>query len=116
MLSSTVQSSDSERDALISRHKALYEGPEIDTRLEHLIRDAPHPTWSSWDIQRLLPASRSVSFASHVEVVSGHHTAVYMRLESIARFPDLVTTLAANMAEWVLQTFRHHPPAGIVTT
>lgn len=116
MLSSTVQSSDSERDALASRHKTLYEGPEIDTRLEHLIRDAPHPTLSSWDIQRLLHTSRSVYFDSHVEVVSGHHTGVYMRFESIARFPELVTTIAANMAEWILQTFRHHPPAGIVTT
>lgn len=116
MLSSMAKSSESAMDALVYRHKNFYEGPEIDTRLEHLIRDAPHPTLSSWDIQRLLRTSRAVYFDSHVEVVSGHHTGIYVRFESIARFPDLVTTIAANMAEWILQTFRQDPPAGIVTT
>ena len=116
MLSSMAKSSESAMDALVHRHKSLYEGPEIDIRLEHLIRDAPHPTLSSWDIQRLLRTSRAVYFDSHVEVVSGHHTGIYVRFESIARFPELVTTIAANMAEWILQTFRHDPPAGIVTT
>lgn len=101
---------------LAERQRKLYEGSEIDIRLEHLIRDIPHPTLSSWDIQRLLRHSRAVYFDSHVEVVSGHHTEVYLRFESIARFPDLVTIIATNMAEWILQTFRHDPPAGIVTT
>lgn len=116
MLSPTAHSSESAMDALIHRHKNLYDGPEIDIRLEHLIRDTPHPTLSSWDIQRLLCTSRAVYFDSHVEVVSGHHTGIYVRFESIARFPELVTTIAANMAEWILQTFRHNPPTGIVTT
>mgnify|MGYP003449283848 FL=1 len=101
---------------LVERQRKLYEGSEIDVRLEHLIRDTPHPTLSSWDIQRLLHDSRAVYFDSHVEVVSGHHTDIYLRFESIARFPDLVTIIASNMAEWILQTFRHHPPTGILTT
>lgn len=101
---------------LVERQRKLYEGSELPVRLEHLIRDAPHPTLSSWDIQRLLRDSRAVYFDSHVEVVSGHHTDVYLRFESIARFPDFVTIIAANMAEWILQTFRHDPPTGIVTT
>jgi hypothetical protein len=86
---------------LVERQRKLYEGSEIDVRLEHLIRDTPHPTLSSWDIQRLLHDSRAVYFDSHVEVVSGHHTDVYLRFESIARFPDLVTIIASNMAEWI---------------
>ena len=101
---------------LVERQRNVYEGSDIDVRLEHLIRDIPHPTLSSWDIQRLLRDSRAVYFDSHVEVVSGHHTDVYLRFESISRFPDLVTLIASNMAEWILQTFGHDPPAGIVTT
>ncbi|MGZ8384179.1 MAG: hypothetical protein ACXWWE_09235 [Nitrospira sp.] len=116
MLSSTAKSSESALDALVYRQKNLYAGPEINIRIEHLIRDAPHPTLSSWDIQRLLRTSRAVYFDSHVQVVSGHHTGIYVRFESIARLPELVTTIAANMAEWILQTFRQNPPAGIVTT
>ena len=50
---------------------------------------------SVWDIHRLLRTSRSVYFDTHVEVVSGHHTATYVRFESIARFPQLVTPLHA---------------------
>ena len=52
---------------LVERQRKLYEGSEIDVRLEHLIRDTPHPTLSSWDIQRLLHDSRAVYFDSHVE-------------------------------------------------
>ena len=116
MWSSTDHSSENALDVLVSRQKSLYEGPDIDTRLQQLIRDTPHATFSSWNIQRLLCTSRAVYFDSHVEVVSGHHTDIYVRFESIAKFPELVTTIAANMAEWILETFRHHPPAGIVTT
>ena len=101
---------------LVERQRAIYDGSDIDVRMQHLIRDTPHPTLSSWDIQRLLRASRAVYFDNHVEVVSGHHTEVYLRFESIARFPDLVTIIAANMAEWILHTFHHDPPAGILTT
>ena len=111
-----TKSSDAATLELIARQRAIYEGSEIDSRMEHLIRDTPHPTLSSWDIQRLLRASRAVYFDSHVEVVSGHHTEVYLRFESIAQFPDLITIIAANMAEWLLQTFEQHPPAGIITT
>lgn len=100
----------------VERQRAIYDGSDIDARMQRLIRDIPHPTLSSWDIQRLLCASRAVYFDSHVEVVSGHHTDVYLRFESIGRFPDLVTIIASNMAEWILQTFHHDPPAGILTT
>ncbi len=116
MMPSTAKSSESATRELVERQRTLYEGSEIELRLEHLIRDTPHPTLSPWDIQRLLRTSRAIYFDSHVEVVSGHHTDVYLRFESIARFPDLITLIASNMAEWILETFRHDPPAGIVTT
>lgn len=100
----------------VDRQRAIYDGSDIDARMQRLIRDTPHPTLSSWDIQRVLRTSRAIYFDSHVEVVSGHHTEVYLRFESIARFPDLVTLIASNMAEWIRQTFEHNPPAGILTT
>ncbi len=116
MMSSIVKSSELAIHELVDRQRKLYEGPEIEARLERLIHDVPHPTLSSWDIHRLLNTSRAVYFDSHVEVVSGHHTDIYLRFESIARFPELVTIIASNMAEWILQTFRQDPPAGIVAT
>jgi len=116
MTPSIAKSSETAIHEVVERQRMIYEGPEIDTRLERLIHDVPHPTLSSWDILQLLRTSRAVYFDSHVEVVSGHHTGVYLRFESIARFPELVTILANNMAEWILDTFRHDAPAGIITT
>ncbi|HMZ55256.1 MAG TPA: hypothetical protein PKV55_10815 [Nitrospira sp.] len=116
MLSSLDKSPDAANLELVERHRALYEGPEIDTTLAHLIRDTPRPTLSAWDIQQLLRRSRAVYFDSHVEVVSGHHTGVYLRFEAVARFPDLITRLASDMAEWIVETFGHTPPTGIITT
>lgn len=116
MIESMTKAPESAIQELVERQNTVYEGPEIDVRIERLIRDAPHPTLSPWDIQRLLRTSRSLYFDVHVEVVSGHHTATYLRFESVARFPDLMTMIAVNMAEWLLQTFRHDPPTGIIAT
>lgn len=116
MLPSIDKSPEATGLELAEQQRALYAGPEIDTMLDHLIREAPQPTLSSWDIQQLLRGSRALYFDSHVEVVSGHHTALYLRFESLARFPDLVSRIAANMAEWIVETFGHDPPAGIITT
>ncbi|MCC2642750.1 MAG: putative Orotate phosphoribosyltransferase (modular protein) [Nitrospira sp.] len=116
MTPSAAKSSGTIIHELVERQKNLYEGPEIDARLERLIHDVPHPTFSSWDIHRLLRTSRALYFDSHVEVVSGHHTQTYLRFESLVRFPEFITTIANNMAEWIVQTFRHEPPAGIITT
>src|SRR5688500_7739053 len=101
---------------LVERHKKLYEGPEIDAKLEELIQGVSPCELSMWDIHRLLRMSRSIYFDTHVEVVSGHHTATYVRFESIARFPELVMLIARDMAEWLLRTFHKDPLAGIVTT
>ena len=101
---------------LVERYRKLYEGPEIDAKLERLSRGGSPGRLSAWDIHRLLRTSRSVYFDTHVEVVSGHHTATYVRFESIARFPQLVTLIARDMAEWLVNTFHKDPLAGIVAT
>lgn len=116
MLPSIEKSPDTATLELVARQRTLYEGPEIDSMLDHLIRETPHPTLSPWDIQQLLRSSRALYFDCHVEVVSGHHTGIYLRFESIARFPDLITRIASNMAEWIVETFGHDPPTGIITT
>ena len=101
---------------LIRRQAALYESPAIDDKLKAIIRDFPQSKLSDWDILRILRMSRSVFFETHVEVVSGHHTATYLRFDSIGRLSQLVTLIARDMADWLRQHFAARPPTGIVTT
>ena len=101
-------------EELVDRQRKLYDGPEIDAKLEQIIRASSPCSLSTWDIQRVLRTARAVYFDTHVEVVSGHHTATYLRFESIARFPQLITLIARDMAEWLHRTFEREPPAGIV--
>jgi orotate phosphoribosyltransferase len=102
------------RQALIERHRALYDAPEVDASLARIVRDGPHSKLSEWDVHRMLRLSRSVFFDTHVEVVSGHHTGTYLRFESIARVPQLVTLIARDMADWLRKTFEQEPVAGLV--
>src|SRR2546422_1536892 len=101
---------------MLDRHRDLYDGPAIDPKLKGIIRDAPCSKLSDWDIHRMLRTSRSVFFDTHVEVVSGHHTATYLRFASIARFPQLVRLIVRDMADWIRQTFQKNPIVGIVAT
>jgi orotate phosphoribosyltransferase len=101
---------------LIERHRRLYDGPDIESELKSIIRDAPQSKLSDWDIHRILRTSRSVFFDTHVEVVSGHHTATYLRFESIAQIPQLVRLIARDMADWIRQTYQEAPLVGIVAT
>ncbi len=103
-------------DELLDRHRELYDGPAIDPKLKEIIRDAPASKLSDWDIHRMLRTSKSVYFDTHVEVVSGHHTATYLRFASIARYPELMRLIVRDMADWVRQTFAKDPPVGIVAT
>lgn len=112
----TVRSDTQILHELIRRHRQLYDSPDIDLRLERLIRAVPFPPLSSWDIHRLLRTSQSVFFDTHVQVVSGHHTATYLRFESIARTPELITIIARAMADWLYDTFKRQPITGIVAT
>jgi len=101
---------------LVHRHRELYNGPAIEAKLDRIIRDGLHTELTGWDILRILRTSQSVFFDTHVEVVSGHHTATYLRFESIARFPELIRLLARDMAAWVRRTCETNPITGIVAT
>ncbi len=101
---------------LAHRHRDLYSGRAIEAKLEAIIRDSLHTELTGWDILRILRTSQSVFFDTHVEVVSGHHTATYLRFESIARFPELIRLLSRDMAEWIRRTFETNPITGIVAT
>jgi orotate phosphoribosyltransferase len=101
---------------LVHRHRELYDAPEIDIRLKAIIRNGSQTGLTDWDILRVFRMSRSVFFDTHVEVVSGHHTATYLRFESVARFPLLLKLLARDMAGWVRRTFEQDPITGMVAT
>ena len=103
-------------DELVERHRRLYDGADIDAKLSSIIRDFPSSKLSDWDILRILRASRSVFFDTHVEVVSGHHTATYLRFESIARIPQLVTVIARDMADWIFHLARQREMTGVLAT
>lgn len=101
---------------VVDRHRVLYEGQTIDAKLKAVIRPGRHANLAENDVMHILRASRSVFFDTHVEVVSGHHTATYLRFESIARFPELIRRVAGDMADWISRTFQHCPITGIVAT
>jgi len=101
---------------LAQRHRALYDGPAIDSRLEAIIRNGSHTELTGWDILRILRTSRSVFFDTHVEAVSGHHTATYLRFESLACSPELIRLLSRDMAEWIRRTFHNNLIIGLVAT
>ncbi|MGH7253292.1 MAG: hypothetical protein ACREIE_05775, partial [Nitrospiraceae bacterium] len=101
---------------LIERHRRLYDGPDIESELKNIIRDSAQSKLSDWDVHRILRTSRSVFFETHVELVSGHHTATYLRFESIAQIPQLIRLIARDMADWIRQTYQKDPIVGIVAT
>lgn len=100
--------------ALSERHRTLYDGREIDARIENIIRAFPQSKLSEWDLLRILRTSRSVLFDTHVEVVSGHHTATFLRFESIARVPQLIRLIARDMADWIYRAYQENPVVGVV--
>ncbi|HEX6532144.1 MAG TPA: hypothetical protein VF019_05925, partial [Nitrospira sp.] len=101
---------------LEQRHRTLYTTPEIDAKLAKIIRTGPQTRLTVENILHVLRSARSVFFDTHVEVVSGHHTATYLRFESIARFPELIRLIAGDMADWIQRTFRRDAVTGLVAT
>ncbi len=101
---------------LMHRHRELYDGPAIDAKLRAVIRAGKGTTLSSEDVLRILRVSRAAFYETHVEVVSGHHTATYLRFESVTRFPELIRVLAGDMADWIVRTFHRDPITGLLTT
>lgn len=111
---SVKATAEQELSEVIQRHRALYDGPQIEDRLRRIIKPAPQSKLSDWDVHRILRAARAVFFDTHVEVASGHHTASYLRFESIARLPQLVTLIARDMADWLAQRFAAKPVSGLL--
>src|SRR5690349_2090664 len=101
---------------LEQRHKAFYTTPEVEARLATIIRAGPESNLTVWDILHILSSSRSVYFDTHVEVVSGHHTATYLRFDSISRFPHLMSLITDDMAAWVRRTFKLGTVTGLLAT
>lgn len=101
---------------LVERHRQLYDSPMIDAKMSAIIRETPQSKLSAWDVHRILRTSRSVMFDSHVEVVSGHHTATYLRFESIAAFPELIRLIARDMADWIGSQYTTGDLGGIIAT
>lgn len=101
---------------LEERHRTLYSSPEMDAKLATIIRAGPESKLTEWDLLHVIRSARSVFLDTHVEVVSGHHTATYLRFESIARFPDLLGLIAHDMADWIRRTFQSESMTGLLTT
>ena len=101
---------------LEERHRALYATPEIEAKLATIIRAGPESKLTEWDLLHVIRSARSVFLDTHVEVVSGHHTATYLRFDSIARFPDLLGLIANDMADWIRRTFQRESVTGLLTT
>lgn len=101
---------------VVDRHRALYEGTAIEAQLRTIIRAGLHTNLTEKDVYHILRASRSVFFDTHVEVVSGHHTATYLRFDSIARFPELIRQVADDMARWIRHRFQQDAIRGLVAT
>jgi orotate phosphoribosyltransferase len=99
---------------LRDRHHRLYEQQDIDAKLAGIIREFPASKLDDWDILRILRMSQSVFFDTHVVVVSGHHTATYLRFESIARIPQLITVIARDMADWIARLHEKQRLTGLV--
>jgi orotate phosphoribosyltransferase len=118
----TVETSHHAVDELIARHRTLYHSPAIESKLQAIIRDVPKSKLSDWDVHRILRTARAVYFDTHVEVVSGHHTATYLRFASIARIPQLIRLISRDMADWIRLSFArdlagsHDGIEGIVAT
>jgi orotate phosphoribosyltransferase len=106
MTAHVIEGSQQALQGLLTRHRALYESPSIESKLQSIIREVPKSKLSEWDVHRILRSARAVFFDTHVEVVSGHHTATYLRFASIAEIPQLVRLIARDMADWVRQTYR----------
>ena len=99
---------------VIDQHQRLYSHPIIDSKLKTIVKESPHSSLSESNILSILRQSRSVFFDTHIEVASGQHTATYLRFESIAQYPDLISMIVTDMARWISQLSKDHKIEGII--
>ena len=95
-------------------HQQLYANSLVEERLQAIVGESPCSSLSNRDVVRIFRDSTSVVFDTHVAVVSGHHTATYLRFESIARFPHLISLISRDMGQWVLGLGQHHRIDGLL--
>lgn len=99
---------------LIERHRLLYADSSVNKKLNEIITPSPHSALTEKHIARILSHSQAVFFDTHVEVVSGHHTASYLRFESIAHYPKLIQMIVEDMAGWIQQLSHDQQIEGIL--
>lgn len=99
---------------MLEVQKAIYAAPSIDRRLEEIVIPSRQGDLSEWDVLRILRQAQAIFFDTHVEVVSGHHTASYVRFETIAQYPQLITVIARDMARWLSKLRQKRDIHGIV--
>ena len=87
---------------LIDHQRKVYADSLVHTKFEGVIGESSYSSLSKSDIHRIFSKSKAIFFDTHVEVVSGHHTEMYVRFESIAQYPELISVISQDMAQWVL--------------
>ena len=99
---------------LIDHHRRLYSDSLVNAKLEGIVGESPYSSLSQNDIKRIFYQSKAIFFDTHVEVVSGHHTEMYVRFESIAQYPELTSVISRDMAQWFLGISQHHRIDGLL--
>lgn len=99
---------------LIDHHRRLYSDSLVNAKLEGVVGESPYSSLSKSDLQGIFLHSKSIFFDTHVEVVSGHHTEMYVRFESIAQYPELISVISQDMSQWVLGISQHCRIDGIL--
>ena len=102
------------RAELMNHQRRLYKDSRVDEKLSAVIGESPHSSLSRREIQDVFRKSKSIYFDTHVEVVSGHHTEIYLQFESIARHPEFISLLSKDMAQWIWGLSQHLQIDGIL--
>ena len=99
---------------LIDHQRRIYSDPIVEEKLAAVIGASPYSSFSHRDVVGIFRHSRAILFDTHVAVVSGHHTETYVQFESIAQYPQLLSIISGDMAQWVLGLNRHHRIDGLL--
>jgi orotate phosphoribosyltransferase len=99
---------------LADHHRKLYANATVEERLQAIVGESPCSSLSKREVVRIFQESKAVVFDTHVAVVSGHHTATFLRFESIARHPHLIDAISRDMGQWVLGLAQHYRIDGLL--
>ena len=99
---------------LIDHQRRIYSDHIVEEKLAAVIGESPYSSLAQRDVVGIFHHSRAILFDTHVAVVSGHHTETYVQFESIAQYPQLVSIISGDMAQWVLGLSEHHRIDGLL--